>query len=55
MSSIRGSNITIFILFFGIALLDAIQEGNLLKSAFWIAIGVVFLLADFFKKKTPDN
>lgn len=55
MNSIRGTNITIFILFFGIALIDAIQEGNLLKSAFWFAIGVVFLLADILKKKTPDN
>jgi hypothetical protein len=55
MSSIRGTNITIFILFFGITLLEAIQEGKLLKAASWITIGVVFLLADILKKKTADN
>ena len=45
------TNFTIFILFFGVSLLEAIQTGNWLKSLFWLAIGVVFLLADNFKKR----
>jgi hypothetical protein len=46
-----GTNFTVFILFFGVALLEAFQTRNWLKSVFWLAIGVVFLLADNFKKK----
>jgi hypothetical protein len=39
-------NLTIFILFFGIALLEAIRGGYWLRILFWIAIGAVFFLAD---------
>jgi hypothetical protein len=45
------TNLTIFALFFGVSLLEAIQTGNLLKSLFWLAIGVVFLLADTFRRR----
>ena len=41
-----GSGFTIFILFFGVALLEAFQSSNWLKAAFWLAIGFVFLVAD---------
>ncbi|MFZ2167392.1 MAG: hypothetical protein WAV50_00810 [Minisyncoccia bacterium] len=41
-----GTNFTIFILFFGIALLDAVQTQNWLRVAFWVAIAGVFLWAD---------
>jgi hypothetical protein len=40
------TNLTIFILFFGIALLDAIRGGYWLRVLFWVAIGAVFFLAD---------
>jgi hypothetical protein len=40
------TNFTIFILFFGIALLDAIRGGHWLRILFWLAIGAVFFLAD---------
>jgi hypothetical protein len=40
------TNLTIFALFFGIALLDAIRGGNWLRVGFWLAIAAVFLLAD---------
>jgi hypothetical protein len=46
-----GTNFTVFILFFGVALLEAFQTRNWLKAVFWFAIGVVFLLADNFKRK----
>jgi hypothetical protein len=41
-----GTNVTVFVLFFGVALLESIQSGNWLKAIFWVAIGSVFLLAD---------
>ena len=42
----RGSNATVFVLFFGIALIDAIQGGHWLWVLFWLAIGSFFLAAD---------
>ena len=51
MKNIRfGSGFAVFVLFFGVALIDALQSGSWLKSAFWIAIGIVFLLADSTRK-----
>jgi len=41
-----GTNFTVFVLFFGIATLEAFQTRNWIKAAFWLAIGIVFLLAD---------
>lgn len=47
MSRIRlGSNFAVFVLFFGIAALDAIQLHDWLRVAFWAAIGLVFLFWD---------
>ena len=45
-----GANFTVFLLFFGVAALEAFQTGNWLKAVFWLAIGVVFLVADNLKK-----
>jgi hypothetical protein len=45
-----GVNFTVFLLFFGIAALEALQTRNWLKAAFWLAIGGVFLLADNLKR-----
>jgi hypothetical protein len=53
MKKIRlGTNFTVFLLFFGVAALEAFQTHNWLKAVFWLAIGIVFLLADNFKKKS---
>lgn len=40
------TNLAIFILFFGIALLDAIRGGYWLRVAFWVLVGVLFYVAD---------
>ena len=45
-----STNFTVFLLFFGVAALEAFQTLNLLKAAFWVAIGIVFLVADNLKK-----
>lgn len=47
------TNLTIFALFFGIALLDAVRGGNWLRVAFWLAIAAVFLLADRRNRAAP--
>ncbi|HEV2668551.1 MAG TPA: hypothetical protein VG324_26785 [Blastocatellia bacterium] len=41
-----GANFAIFVLFFGVATLEAFQSQNWLKAAFWLAIGAMFLWAD---------
>lgn len=46
-----GTNFAIFALFFGVALLDAVQTQNWLRVAFWVVIGAVFLWADRKKSK----
>ena len=37
---------TIFILFFGIALLDAIRGGSWPLILFWLALAAIFFVAD---------
>ena len=41
-----GSATTIFLVFFGVALLDAVSGGRTLSVLFWLAVGVVFGYAD---------
>lgn len=40
-----GTNFAIFILFFGIAALDAVQTQNWPRVVFWVVIGAFFLYA----------
>jgi hypothetical protein len=41
-----GTNFTIFLLFFGVATLEAFQTGNWPRVGFWAAIGCAFLYLD---------
>lgn len=51
MKKIRlGQGFTVFILFFGIALLDAVHSFDWLRIVFWLATGLVFIIADNLKK-----
>jgi hypothetical protein len=45
-----STNFTVFLLFFGVAMLEAFQTRNWIKAVFWVAIGIVFLVADNLKK-----
>lgn len=45
-----GTNFTVFLLFFGVATLEAFQAYNWVNAAFWLAIGIVFLIAGNAKK-----
>lgn len=46
-----GTNFTVFLLFFGVALLEAYLTRNWIKTFVWIAIGAFFLVADNLKKR----
>ncbi len=39
--------VTIFILFFGLAFLDALTDGRWPRIAFWATMAVVFLVLDW--------
>ncbi|TSC71163.1 MAG: hypothetical protein G01um101449_91 [Parcubacteria group bacterium Gr01-1014_49] len=41
-----GANFVVFILFFGIALIEAFQKQNWLEAALFLALGALFLWAD---------
>ena len=41
-----GENIAVFILFFGLALMEAMQHGRWLLVVLWLALAAVFLRAD---------
>ena len=47
-----GSNFAVFLLFFGLSLLEAFQTRNWLRAAFWLAIAIVFLYTD--RKRQPQ-
>ena len=42
----RHEGMTVFLLFFGLALLDAITAGQWLRAGLWLAVGVGFVLLD---------
>jgi hypothetical protein len=46
-----GANVTIFLLFFGISLLDAFRSHDWLKAVLWLALALVFLRADVPKPR----
>lgn len=50
MNNIKLANITVFVLFFGIALIEALQKQNWLEAALFTALGIISLRADFHKK-----
>jgi hypothetical protein len=46
-----GANFAIFLLFFGVAALEAFQTLDWIKAAFWLAIGIVFLVGDNLRSR----
>ena len=52
---IRLVGFTVFIIFFGAAVLDAFATRNWLRSVFWLAIGMAFLIADNLRKPEPTK
>jgi hypothetical protein len=52
MKKLSFTNFAVFVLFFGVAAVEAFQTKNWLKVIFWCAIGLVFLIADLQKKQS---
>jgi hypothetical protein len=50
-----GTNFTIFLLFFGLALLEALQTRDWIRAAFWLALAFVFLIADNLKSMSNQK
>ena len=50
MPNIKFSNITVFIIFFGIALIEALKQGNWLGAGLFAALGVMSLWADIKRR-----
>ncbi len=44
-----GVNFAVFVLFFGIALIEAFQKQNWLEAALFLALGGMFVWADLKK------
>lgn len=44
-----GANFAIFMIFFGIALIEALQKQNWLEALLFAALGIISLWADFKK------
>ena len=45
-SNVPGSATTIFLLFFAVALIDALVGGSFYAILFWLAVGAAFVAAD---------
>ena len=45
------TNLAVFVIFFGIALIEAVQKQNWLEAGLFLALGVLSLRADFSKKQ----
>jgi hypothetical protein len=50
MNKPKFTNIAVFLIFFGIALLEAIRQQNWLEAILFLALGIISLWADFRKK-----
>jgi hypothetical protein len=48
-------NMTIFILFFGISILDAFASRNWWRSAFWLLIALVFFVGDRMGRRSATS
>ncbi len=41
-----GPKVAIFVLFFGLSLLEAVRDRDYIKGGLWFLLGLVFLFAD---------
>jgi hypothetical protein len=45
-----GTNITVFLLFFGLSMLEVLGSRNWIVAALWLAVGILFLHADLVRR-----
>ena len=50
MKNLDFTNLAVFIIFFGIALIEAFRNQNWLKASLFLALGIISLWADIGKK-----
>ena len=56
MRSLRaGANFTVFLLFFGLSLLDALWSGHWIRAGLWLLFGLLFLRADAMRAGTRSS
>jgi hypothetical protein len=51
MNKLKFSNLAVFVLFFGLALVEAIQNRGWIEAVLFMALGIMSLWADFHKKQ----
>ena len=49
MPTPKFTNLAVFVLFFGLALIEALQQNNWLEAALFLALGILSLWADLKK------
>ena len=49
MKNLKFTNLAVFIIFFGIALIEALQKQNWIEASLFLALGILSLWADFKK------
>lgn len=50
-----GTGFAVFVLFFGIAMIEAIRNQKWLMAGFWIAMGMLFIVADNIKRNNSKS
>jgi len=49
-----GINFAVFLLFFGVAMLEAFQRHNWPKAALWVGLALFFLIADNLRTRNQN-
>ena len=49
----QHAGLTLFLVFFGISVLDAFDGGNWLRFLFWIGVGLIFWGLERERHRTP--
>jgi hypothetical protein len=50
-----GAGFAIFVIFFGISLVESFRTGNWLEVVFWLALGLLFFVADNLRATTRQG
>ncbi len=51
----RRQGLAIFVIFFGIATLDALTDGRWLRIVVWLALGAAFAALDWWGSRRRDH